>query len=214
MDGILNDLNIKYLRSLRSKLDPILEDISNDAKKNEVPVVSYEVGKFLEIMTLIKDPENVLEIGTAVGFSGIFIARALKTSGKLTTIDSSASTIEVAKKNFTRAGVINKVNLIVEDAKKALKTLKTKFDMAFIDAKKEDYKYYLTSIIKLMNHGGVIIIDNLLWHGQTAGGPLISDDYMAATAALKKFNSFFLKHPDITSTILAVGDGTGLAIVK
>lgn len=223
MDGILNELNIKYLTSLRPKLDPVLDDMSKFAKKNQVPVVSHEVGKFLEIMTLIKDPERVLEIGTAIGFSGIFIARALKTGGKLTTIDLSEPNIEIAKKNFARAGVENKVEIIFGDAIKSLVKLKGEylskmkpklFDMAFIDAKKEEYRDYLNHTIDLMSHGGIIIIDNLLWHGQTAGGPLVSEDYKASTASLKKFNKFFLDHPAITSTILSVGDGIGLAIVK
>jgi predicted O-methyltransferase YrrM len=250
MEGILNDLNFEYLRSLRPKLDTLLRNISDYSKENEIPIVSYEVGKFLELMTLIKDPENVIEIGTAIGFSGIFIARALKTGGKLTTIDHSADSIKKAKENFTKAGLINKVNIILGDALKVLPKLEKeiladnnprqsltkrrprqilterrpresltetrprRFDMAFIDAKKEEYKKYLERIIKLMEPGGIIIIDNLLWHGQTAGGPIISEKYIESTAALRKFNKFFLKHADITSTILPVGDGIGFALIK
>jgi predicted O-methyltransferase YrrM len=223
MDGIINELNINYLMSLRPKLDTVLSDIFKYAKKEGIPVISYEVGKFLEVMVLIKDPENVLEIGTAIGCSGTFIARALKTGGRLTTIEHSAPSAEVAMQNFARAGLKNKVKVIVDDALKALPKLNKKypgedkprrFDMAFIDARKEEYQKYLDHTIKLMNHGGIIIIDNLLWHGQTAGGPTVIPDQEAATAALKKFNKAFLKHPGIDSTITPIGDGTGLAIVK
>lgn len=223
MDGILKDINIKYIRSLRPKLDPVLKDMQSYADKNAIPIVSYEVGKFLELMTLIKDPENVLEIGTAIGFSGIFIARALKTSGKLTTIELSKPNIEIAENNFARAGIKNKVNIIYGDALKVLPELTNaypgeprprRFDMVFIDARKEEYKKYLDHAINLINHNGIIIVDNLLWQGQTAGGPKVKDEHIAATEALKKFNRYFLKHPVITSTILPVGDGTGLAILK
>ena len=223
MNGILNDINIKYLKSLRPKLDPVLADIQQYSIKGNIPIVSYEVGKFLELMTLIKDPENVLEIGTAVGFSSIFIARALKTRGKLTTIESSAPCVEKAENNFKRAGVNNKVKAICGNALKVLPKLLTeypgesrprRYDMAFIDARKEEYRKYLNHTIKIMNHTGIIIIDNLLWQGQTAGGAQVMEGYEAATDALIKFNKYFLKHPDITSTILPVGDGIGLATLR
>lgn len=217
MDGILNDLNFEYLKSLRPKLDPLLKEMHDYAMKNDIPIVSYEVGKLLELMVLIKDPERVLEIGTSIGFSGIFIARALKTRGRLTTLERSAPSVEIANQNFIRAGVSNKIDIVFGDAVKILPEMgkdTRRFDLAFIDAQKEEYQKYLKYTIKIMKHGGVIIVDNLLWHGQTAGGPAISDKYKAATDALKKFNKLFLEHPDLIATILPVGDGTGFAVVK
>ena len=214
MEGIINETNLKYLISLRPKLDPVLTRMQKFAKKNDIPIISVEVGKFLELITLIKDPDKVLEVGMAIGFSGIFIARALKMRGKLTTIEKSLPNINLARSNFTEAGIVNKVEIIPGDATKVLPELEGPFDMAFLDAQKEEYKDYLKYTIELMNPGGVIIVDNLLWHGQTAGGPAISEKYAAATKALVKFNKHFINHPDLISTILPVGDGIGFAIVK
>ncbi len=213
MEGIINDINLKYLTSLRSELDPLLSDMNMHAKENDVPVVSQEVGRFLELMTLIKDPDNVLEIGTAIGFSGIMIARALKTGGKLTTIERSAPSMQVARENFTRAGLLNKVELLVGDALEVLPRLDGPYEMVFIDAWKEEYEQYLDFAIELVEPGGVIILDNLLWQGQTAGMPSKNDRYKAATQALRKFNKKFLKHPKLRAEILPVGDGIGLAVV-
>ncbi len=166
------------------------------------------------MMTLITSPKNVLEIGTATGFSGLFIARALKDGAKLTTIERSAPSLGIAKENFARAGVGGKVYTICGDALKVLPALTgNQYDMAFIDAQKEEYEEYLTHVVKLMPAGGVIIIDNLLWHGQAAGGPLISAKYEESAKALIKFNKHFLGRRDLSAAILPVGDGIGLAVV-
>ena len=151
----------------------------------------------------------MLEIGTAIGFSTLWMASALPAGGRIDTIDPDHSRTDRARRYWLRAGVTDRVRVINEPALRVLPRLAPGIEFAFIDAIKTEYSAYLDALLPKMAPGGVIAVDNLTWSGRIAAG-----EHDENTDALRAFNEKFLHHEQLEATILPVGDGVGLGAVR
>ncbi len=193
----------QYTTTLFGGEDPLLEQMRQDAIAEGLPPiqVSVELGRLLQLTTMMLGARRVLEIGALFGYSSILIARALPEDGKIITLELEPKHVEVTTRNLERAGMANKVQVRQGNALDALQTLQGEsFDLVFIDADKESYPQYLDWALRLTRAGSVIIADNV-WRG---GGVVHPDDQ--ATRALADFNNRLASNPKLFSTIVAHKD--------
>ena len=159
---------------------------------------------FLHLIIKISNIKNVLEIGTFTGLSALSISLALPNDGKLIALDKNEEINEVALKFFKKANQDHKIKTMVKPALESLDELEnSKFDMVFIDADKMNYKEYYERSLNLVNKGGLIIIDNVLWHGEVAD-ELNKDKF---TLNIREFNAFVANDKRVEQIIIPLGDG-------
>ena len=196
-----------YINDFGLKLHPVQQEIIDhnnslgDIKRMQIdPSQCY----FLHLIIKISNIKNVLEIGTFTGLSALSISLALPDSGKLIALDKNEETNKVAKSFFKKANQDHKIKTIIRPALESLEELKNdKFDMVFIDADKMNYKIYYEKSLKLINKNGLIIIDNVLWHGEVADKKNL-DKY---TVNIREFNAYVSKDNRVEQIIIPLGDG-------
>ena len=197
----------RYINNFSFKLNPIQQEIIDynntlgDVKRMQVATSQCH---FLHLIIKISNIKNVLEIGTFTGLSALSIALALPEDGKLTALDKNEKTNTVAVSFFKKANQNHKIKTIIKPALESLEELKNeKFDMIFIDADKMNYKEYYEKSIKLINKGGLIIIDNVLWHGEVAD----RDNLDKYTINIREFNNYAANDKRVEQIIVPLGDG-------
>ena len=213
MSKIYYPVQLKYISSFRKPQDELITEMEQFAEANLIPILSWHSAEFIEQLVLMKNPNRVLEIGTAIAYTSIRIARKLKQKCKVDTIELSKQNIKSAKGFIKRSGVEEKINLIEGDALNILPGLKKKYDLIFLDSNKEDYIEFFGYVMPLLNKAGVIVVDNLLWQG-FAAAKKVPAKLKLSTNHIREFNKIFTKHTDLITTILPIGDGIGLGIKK
>jgi caffeoyl-CoA O-methyltransferase len=209
---IVNPDVLNYLQELTPDFPEIFKKIEILARQEGHPIVSKDSGKFLNLMVKITGAQKILEIGCSIGFSGMWLASALPPNGRLDTLEINKETVAKAQKNFEEGNVANKVFIHTGAALDLLPGLEGPYDIVFIDAVKSEYKDYLRLSLPKLKHGGLILVDNVLWSGKVASKNIAPDDN--TTRAICEFNEYFLSHPELESLILTIGDGLGFAIKK
>ena len=197
----------KYINNFSLKLNPIQQEIIEynntlgDVKRMQVATSQCH---FLHLIIKTSNIKNVLEIGTFTGLSALSIALALPDDGKLIALDKDKETNKIAVSFFKKANLNNKIQTIVKPALDSLEELKNnKFDMVFIDADKMNYKEYYERSLKLVNKGGLIIVDNVLWHGEVAD----EDNLDKFTVNIRDFNTYVANDKRVEQIIVPLGDG-------
>jgi predicted O-methyltransferase YrrM len=197
----------KYINNFSLKLNPIQQEIIDynntlgDVKRMQVATSQCH---FLHLIIKISNIKNVLEIGTFTGLSALSIALALPDDGKLVALDKDEGTNKIALDFFKKANQDNKIQTIVKPALESLEELKnSKFDMVFIDADKMNYKEYYERSLSLLNKGGLIIVDNVLWHGEVAD----EDNLDKYTINIRDFNTYVANDKRVEQIIVPLGDG-------
>ena len=197
----------KYIDNFSLKLNPIQQEIIdyNNTLGNEKRMqVATSQCHFLHLIIKTSNIKNALEIGTFTGLSALSIALALPDDGKLIALDKNEETSKVALDFFKKANVDDKIQTIIKPALDSLDELKNnKFDMVFIDADKMNYKEYYERSLNLMDKGGLIIIDNVLWHGEVAD----EDNLDKYTVNIREFNSYVANDNRVEQIIVPLGDG-------
>lgn len=211
MAKIINNTQEKYLNSFLTKKDNLLKSMEEYAEKFKVPILDQQAVNLLEQIIIMIKPQRVLEIGTAIGYSSIRIARLLGKRATFHTIEKSADNIKIASENIKKASLENKIKIIEGDALRILPQMKKKYDLIFLDADKEDYKVLFDYSMLLLKKDGVIFIDNLLWHGYVAAKN-VPAKFKNSTKHIKDFNRIFMMQPSLRSIILPVGDGVGIGV--
>ena len=197
----------KYINNFSLKLNPIQQEIIDynntlgDVKRMQVATSQCH---FLHLIIKTSNIKNVLEIGTFTGLSALSIALALPDDGKLVALDKNEGMNKIALDFFKKANLHNKIQTIIKPALDSLEELKnSKFDMVFIDADKMNYKEYYDKSLKLMNKGGLIIVDNVLWHGEVAD----ENNLDKFTLNIRKFNEYVANDKRVEQIIVPLGDG-------
>lgn len=167
-------------------------------------------GKLLEMISCMLQPERILEIGTYTGYSAICMARGLKKNGKLITIDHNPELEEFTRSFFKEAGLSDKIEYLIGEAVDILPTLNGPFDLAFIDADKENYTFYYEHVLEKLKPGGVILADNVLWSGKVLSEDAANGDPEAN--ALIHFNKFVQNDQRAENLLLPFRDG--LTIIR
>ena len=197
----------KYIDNFSLNLNPIQQEIIdyNNSLGNEKRMqVATSQCHFLHLIIKTSNIKNVLEIGTFTGLSALSIALALPDEGKLIALDKNEETNKVAVSFFKKANQDKKIETIVKPALDSLDELvNNKFDMIFIDADKMNYKEYYERSLKLLDKGGLIIIDNVLWHGEVAD----EDNLDKFTVNIRDFNTHVANDKRVEQIILPIGDG-------
>ena len=197
----------KYINNFSLKLNPIQQEIidyNNTLGDIKIMQVAISQCHFLHLIIKISNIKNVLEIGTFTGLSALTISLALPDNGKLIALDKNQETNKIASDFFKKANQDHKIQTIIKPALESLKDLKNnKFDMVFIDADKMNYKEYYEKSLELLSKGGLVIIDNVLWHGEVADEKN-NDKY---TINIREFNEFVSKDKRVEQIIIPLGDG-------
>ncbi len=211
MGKIIYPSQLKYLQSFGQETDPLILELEDFAEKNSVPILSKDSARLLAILISMTEPKRVLELGTAIAYSSIIIAKNLKKKGILHTIEKSQDNIKLAKENISKSGLNDKIILMEGNAFDVMPRLDKKYDFIFLDADKRDYKRLFDYCLILLKKDGIIFVDNLLWKGYAAS-PRVPADQKSSTNDIREFNKIFTSQKSLMTTILPVGDGIGLGI--
>lgn len=211
MDNILYKAQEEYLNHFKNADDPLILEMEEFAKEHRVPILSWRSADLLELLIKLNRPKRVLEIGTAIAYSSIRIARNLKKKAVLHTIEKSADNIAIAGEYIKKSGLGDKIEILKGDALNIIPKLDKKYDFIFLDADKEDYLQLFNYSLILLKKNGVIFIDNLLWHGYAAVKK-VPPNYRESAKHIKEFNEIFSSQKSLRTTIIPVGDGIGLGI--
>jgi predicted O-methyltransferase YrrM len=213
MTKIFNPIQLKYISSFRKETDDLLIEMETFAKENNVPILFWQSAEFIEQVVRMIDPKRVLELGTAIAYTTIRIARELKGKSQVHTIEKSKDNITTAKQFIQKSRVGMKIKLLEGNALNIMPQLKKKYDLIYLDSDKEDYIRLFDYSMVLLKRGGVIIADNLLWQGYTASSR-VPQKYKESTKHIRRFNKIFMNQPNLKATILPIGDGLGFGIKK
>ena len=199
---------LEFMRTQQKKLPGELGKLEEEAHVAEVPVIPHETVVFLKFLLGQIQPERILEIGAAIGFSSSVMATTIGENAHVTTIDRFDVMIEKAKKNYERLGLTDKVTLLEGQAADILPELSGPYDFIFMDSAKSKYIEFLPECLRLLRKGGVLMVDDIFQGGTI----LLPDEEIprGKRAIHRKLNVFLrvvMNHPDLTSTILPLGDG-------
>ncbi len=210
---IVNERVVAYINSLDCGNSDICNTIEKEAIADEVPIIRKEMGNLLKVLLQLVQPERILEVGTAVGYSSILMSENMPENCKITTIENYDKRIPVAKNNFKRAGKENVITLIEGDALEVLKTLEGPYDFIFMDAAKGQYINYLPDVKRVLRKGGLLISDNILQEGE------IVESRYAVTRRNRTIHTrireyvYELTHSeDFVTSIVPIGDGITLSV--
>ncbi len=210
MGGITVEPVEDYLYSMLPARDEVLTEIESEAAKNKVPIVGPAVARVLYQLALISRAKTVFEMGSAIGYSTIWWARAVGDGGRIIYTDGDRKNADKARRYFERAGVADRITIHIGDALELLSEQKGQFDIIFNDVDKTDYPRVLKLAVPKVRPGGLFITDNTLWSGRVATQHPPDEN----TKAIKEFNRALYATSDFFSTVLPLRDGVSVAIKK
>lgn len=209
---IVDERFITYINSLDKGNTEILNQIERQALQAHVPIIRREMQSLLKVLLAIKQPDSVLEVGTAVGFSAILMGEYGKKDSHITTIEKYEKRIPIARDNFKKAGMEHKITLLEGDALEIMQNMEEAFDFIFMDAAKGQYIHFLPDCLRLLKLGGVLVSDNVLQDGD------IVESRFAVTRRNRTIHSrmreylYTLKnHEQLSTAILPLGDGVTIS---
>ena len=204
-----------YLASLSAAPHPVLARILDEGRANGIPVVDPLTGALLHALVRATAATRVLEIGTAIGYSTVWMAAALPSTGLLVTLERDPVRATTARAYLAEAGVDDRVTVVVGDADRYLHKLAGPFDLVFQDGDKAGYEPMLDRLVTLLRPGGVLVTDNVLWDGEVVPGFVTPPRRKPEdTAAIAAYNARVAADPRLTVSWLPVGDGIAIAVKK
>ncbi len=202
-----------YINSLDSGIPEFLMELEEEAHKTYVPVIRKETQSLLRLLLAMNRPQRILEVGTAVGFSALLMEYFNPVQCKITTIENYSKRIPIARKNFTRAGKEQVIELLEGDASEILKTLREPYDFIFMDAAKGQYIHFLPEALRLLKSQGVLVSDNVLQDGD------IIESRFAVTRRNRTIHKrmrdylYELTHmEELVTSVLSIGDGVTVSV--
>jgi caffeoyl-CoA O-methyltransferase len=205
-DAILRPAHARYLDDLLPGREALLTEMEEAAERQGIPVSDPEVGLLLEVLARSCQPARILEIGTAIGYGVLCLARGAP-EARVLTVDNDPYHLSQAREYLARAGVLRRVEFLEGAALEVLPTLQGPFDLVYVDAAKEDYRPCLDLILPELRAGGLVVVDNLLWKGWVAEPPSEPDE---DAGHIRAFNPYFMSHPQLRAVVLPLADGVGL----
>ena len=205
---IVDERLVTYINSLDTGNTKVLDAIEQEALDSYVPIIRTSMQSFFFFFLAMKKPKRILEVGTAVGFSSIFMAEYNPVPCEIVTIENYEKRIPIARENFKRAGKEQQITLIEGDATEVLKTLEEPFDLIFMDAAKGQYIHFLPDILRLLKTGGTLVSDNVLQDGD-----IIESHYVVTRRnrtihkRMREYLYELTHREDLVTAVLPVGDG-------
>lgn len=198
---------VHYMRRHQKQNEGHLAELEAFARKENIPIIQHEVVAYFRLLMQTLQPENILEIGTAIGFSALLMAEYAP-EAKITTIDRNEEMITFAKDNFAKYDVRKQITLVEGDAVDMLETLDEEFDFVFMDSAKSKYIVFLPEVLKRLKVGGVIVFDDIFQGGDIAKP--IQEVRRGQRTIYRGLHSLFdktLNHPDLTASLIPLSDG-------
>lgn len=203
---------VEYLSKTLPESKGILKEMEDYAKEFNVPIIQKEVRSLLGMLLKYKPPKNILELGTAIGYSSIFFSGYLAHGGKITTLEREADYYEIARSNIKKSGREDVIEVVFGDAFETVKTLKGTYDMIFMDANKSMYRYYFDVLFPMLNPGGIIVCDNILYKGMVSNDDLAPRKQNTIINNIRDFLEFISHHPQLETSIIPIGDGVSVSV--
>lgn len=204
-----------FINSFNTDYDDVITSIRKEAEENRVPIIRQEAGEFVKLLILMNKPKKILEIGTAVGFSAIFMSRFLDDDAHITTIENYPPRIAEAKKNFARAGTENRITLMEGDAQEILPGLDEQYDFVFMDAAKGQYGCFFSEAVRLLKPNGILLCDNVLQDGDVLESRFaVTRRNRTIHSRMREYLHDLTHDPLLDTAILNVGDGMSLSMKK
>jgi len=207
MTKVLPDDIEQYLYHMIPERDDVLEEMEQVARDRGIPIIGPAVGRLLFQLALLLQARHVFEMGSAIGYSTIWLARAITDDGVIYYTDSDPGNARAAEDYCRRAGVHHRVRFLVGDALELIDQVGGQFDIIFNDVDKYQYPQVFYKTAARVRQGGLLISDNVLWSGRVAGGD--KDD---RTEAIRQYNRLTYQAPDFFTTILPLRDGVSLSL--
>ena len=210
---IIDERLATFINSLDAGNAPYLNELERYAKKTNVPIIRTEMQSLLKFLLAMKEPKEILEVGTAIGFSALLMSEYGPKDCHITTIEKYEKRIPLARENFKKAGKEEAITLLEGDATEILQTLEGSYDFIFMDAAKGQYIHFLPDILRLLKVGGLLRSDNVLQDGD------IIESRFAVTrrnrtihARMREYLYELKHHEDLETVILPVGDGVTISV--
>jgi caffeoyl-CoA O-methyltransferase len=198
-----------YLYSMLPPRDEVLTEMEANASKNKVAIVGPAVARVLYQLAVVSGAKKIFEMGSAIGYSTIWWARAVGEGGRVIYTDGDPKRAETARRYFERAGVTQRITVRVGDALEFLSEEKEQYDIIFNDVDKTDYPRVFRLALPRVRSGGLFITDNVLWSGRVS-----KSDPDATTKAILEFNKLIYESKDLFTTILPIRDGVAVCVKK
>ena len=210
---IINEKLLEYIENLSSPQSKLLADLERETyQKTVLPQMisgAYQ-GRLLSLLSKMKQPHKILEIGTFTGYATLCLAEGLTSDGQIITIDKNDEFQSIQNKYFEQSDYRKQITQITGNARKVIPDLKDRFDLVFLDADKRYYPHYYEMLLSKINRGGLLLADNTLWYGK------VIDEQAkdAETVAIKQFNEMLASDDKVEVVILPVRDGLTMAMIK
>jgi predicted O-methyltransferase YrrM len=213
MGRIVPDLVERYLADLNHQSDAVLDAIARSGVERGLPLVDAEVGALLRVLAVAAGAARMLEIGTAIGYSTIWLAGALPADGTLFTMEMDPDRAREARENIARAGFADRVMVMVGDARQLVAKVAGPFDLIFQDGDKQLYGPMLDRLVDLLRPGGLLVTDNVLWDGEVVPGFIASPARRADdTRAIADYNVRINADPRLRTATVPLRDGVAIAV--
>ncbi len=211
------NINYQYITEFINQntpnTNPFLEELEHYAKERFIPIIPRETRRFLEMILTLKQPKRILEIGTAIGYSALVFEQA--TGAAVDTVEIDPEIAKIALNNIQSAGKADQITVFQGDALTVLKVLpQESYDVIFIDAAKGKYPEFFRLCFPLLKEGGLLICDNVLYKGMVANEELVPRKKRALVHKLQRFIAFLMRHPQLTSSIIPIGDGLIVSVKR
>lgn len=211
MSRIVYDYIEEYIREMLPQQDVLLKEMEVYAEENHVPIVETEVAKLLSLLIKLKKPKEILEIGTAIGYSAIVMHKAAGNC-RIVTIERDESMIEKALEYIERAEISENVTILNGEADVTLANLNEKFDFIFLDAAKGQYLEFFSNCDRLLKKGGLLFADNVLFRGMVASNELLIRRKITIVKRMRKYLKFISENTNYETSVIPIGDGVAVSL--
>lgn len=209
---IIDERMSAFIDSLDKGNTPFLDQIEKYAIETQVPVIRKSMQSLLKFLLTFSKPKNILEVGTAIGFSALLMSEYGPEDCHITTIEKYEKRIPAARENFRRGGAESRITLLEGDAADILKELTGTYDLIFMDAAKGQYINFMPDILRLLPPGGLLVSDNVLQDGEVIESRFaVTRRNRTIHARMREYLYELKHHPDLETVILPVGDGVTLS---
>lgn len=203
-----------YINSLENGNKKYLDELEAYARKTDVPIIRKEMQSLLKTLLVMNKPKQILEVGTAIGFSALLMAEAAP-NAHITTIEKYEKRIPLAKDNFKKFGKEGQITLLEGDAAQILKELTGTYDFIFMDAAKGQYIHFFPEVLRLLNRGGVLLSDNILQDGDIIQSRFaVTKRNRTIHARMREYLYTLKHHEQLETAILPLGDGVAMSVKK
>lgn len=204
----------EYIEKTHKKNDDFFVNLRAYAEENHIYIVKSDVERFLRTLLSIHKPQQILEVGTAIGYSAMMMLESAGEHAYVTTIERDETVLSQAKEHVAARGLSDRVRFVFGDATEVLEHLSGTYDFAFIDASKGQSKDHFDKCVSKMCSGGVIVTDDVLYMGMTASDELATKKHITITRRLREYLDYIANDPRFETVILPIGDGVAVTYIK